>query len=576
MTHAQPAGRNRRSRRSRRAEAQDAARQQALAGSSARLPALAMVVALVAAVVAGGLLGERRARPDVVAAGDQPADLGPVAPGADAAGSTWYCAGGTGSEGGAAHEVHLANPGDEPIDVSLTVMAGAARGEAVSVEPVTEAMEVPATSSLSVLLSDIVDAPLLAAVVETGPGEVAVEHSIAGETDGGLTPCASSASSTWHLAAGTTTRDAVEQLILFNPFPDDAVVDVTFATPDGLRSPPAFSGLIVAGRRVLAVDVGAVVSRHPNVATSIIARTGRLVVDRIQRFDGTDGPAGLDLTGAAASSALVWHFPEGFLDEDVSEVVTVYNPSEQQAEVDVEVALDPSSDPAAPLAAEPFQLSIAPLQFAQVVVADDGRVPLDRGHSLTVRSQNGVAVVAERWLRAAAPALGPGLAATLGSPLLSSRWMAASGSTEGGREYLVVANPGVEGIARLAVSSLSSRGAGGLGELGDLEVGPASRVVIDLSDHLGEEPLVLVVQSTLPVVVERVLFGAGGGRSHSLLVPAGPQAVVAQVEVGELPAGPLPTVATTSSTSTTSTSTSTTTVTSTLAVEPTTTLAPVP
>jgi hypothetical protein len=278
----------------------------------------------------------------------------------------------------------------------------------------------------------------------------------------------------------------------------------------------------------------------------------------------------------------VWHFPEGFVDEDVSEVVTVYNPSEQQAEVDVEVVLDPSSDPAAPLAAEPFQLSIAPLQFAQVVVADDGRVPLDRGHSLTVRSQNGVAVVAERWLRAASPALGPGLAATLGSPLLSSRWMAASGSTEGGREYLVVANPGVEGIARLAVSSLSSRGAGGLGDLGDLEVGPASRVVIDLSDHLGEEPLVLVVQSTLPVVVERVLLGAEGGRSYSLLVPAGPQAEIAQVEVGELPAGPLPTVATSSTTSsTTSTSTTSTTATpvatsTTLAVEPTTTVAPVP
>jgi hypothetical protein len=262
----------------------------------------------------------------------------------------------------------------------------------------------------------------------------------------------------------------------------------------------------------------------------VVARSGRLVVDRIQSFDGSDGPAGLDLTAAAPATAEVWSFPDGLTSDDVTEVVTVYNPSLEQAEVDVEVVLDPSSDPGAPAGVEPFQLSVPPEQYLQVVVAEDGRVPLDRGHSLTVRSQNGVGVVAERWTRAAAPAFAPGLAATLGSPLVGTRWLAAAGSTVDVREFLVIANPAVEGIARVAVTAPSAADAGALAGLGEVEVGPSQRVVIDLVEHLTDEPLVLVVQSTRPVVVERVLMAPGGGRTHAMLVPSGPRASVAQVE----------------------------------------------
>jgi hypothetical protein len=492
------------------------------------VPSILAVAGLAGAVVAAGLLVDRRDPPEGALASNGPADLAPVAPGAGVGGSTWYCAGGTGSSGGAAHQVHVGNPGDTPIEVTLTVVPGAARGEAVSLDPVVEQIEVPASDSTVVALADLLDAPYVAAVVEVAAGEVVVEHEVRGDTDSGLTACASAPSSTWYLAAGTTTRDASEQLVLFNPFPDDAVVDVTFATPDGLRAPPAFAGLIVPGRRVVAVDVGAVVSRHPNVATSVVARSGRLVVDRIQSFDGSDGPAGLDLTAAAPAIAEVWAFPDGLATADVSEVVTIYNPSEEQAEVDLEVVLDPSSDPGAPVGVEPFQLSVPPEQYLQVVVAEDGRVPLDRGHSLTVRSQNGVGVVAERWTRAAAPGFGPGLAATLGSPLVGTRWLAAAGSTVDVREFLVITNPAVEGIARVAVTAPSAAGA--LAGLGELEVGPSQRVVIDLVEYLTDEPLVLVVQSTAPVVVERVLMAPAGGRTHAVLVPSGPQASVALVE----------------------------------------------
>jgi hypothetical protein len=569
VTHAEHAG-GRDRRRLRRGDVQRRARAQARAEAASRVPALLVTAALVVGVVAAGVLADRRtsAEPDTSVAA---ADLAPVAPGAGARGSTWYCAGGTGSDGDAPHRVQVLNPGDEPLDVVVTVVPGAPRGEAVGAQPVVDRFEVRPGESRAVLLADVVDAPLLAAIVEVGPGEAVVEHAVVGESDFGVTPCASASSGAWHLAAGTTTRDASEQLLLFNPFPDDAVVDVTFTTPDGLRSPPAFSGLIVPGRRVVGVDVGAVVSRHPNVATSVVARTGHLVVDRIQHFDGSDGPAGLALTGGAPAPAEVWHFPDGAIAEGLSEVVTVYNPTDRQAEVDVEVALDPTSDPAAPLVAEPFELSIAPQQFAQVAIQDDGRVPLDRGHWITVRSQNGTPVVAERWVRAASSVPGPGLSATLGSPLVAGRWLAATGAGTGDTELLVLANPSTESIARVAVSSPTLAGAGALAGLGDIEVAPSGRVVLDLGEHLGDDALVLVVQSTLPIVAERVVLGSVSGRSQSMLVASATSASVASVDTGDGPVGPLPTVATTSSTSTTSTSTTTT---STTTTSTTTTVAP--
>lgn len=498
-----------------------------------RGPQLLAVAAAVVAVVAAGTLVERRDALDPAAGEVVAATLAPLAPPSTAAGSTAYCAGGTGSEGGAEHRVHLANPGDEPVDVSVTVVPGALRGETLTAVPEAVDLDVPPGRSVVVELASVVDAPYLSAIVESGPGELAVEHSIehSGEGAAGvsLAPCASTSSATWHVASGVTTRDALEELALFNPFPDDAVVDISLTTPDGQRVPAAFAGLIIPGRRVVVIDVGAVVSRHPIVSASVTARTGRLVVDRIQRFDGSDGPAGLALTPAAPAASLVWELPDGAVAEGDVEVVTVYNPTDTPAEVDVEVALEPSSDPAQPIAAEPFALSVAPLDFAQVEVHADGRVPAGRGHAITVRSQNGVGVVAERWVRGAEA----GLSATLGSPVVSTRWLGTVGARGAADTSLVVANLGAE-PARVAVSSPDPAVAAALAAIGEVEVPPVGRAVVDLGDlrDLDTEAaggVVIVVQGAAPLVVERVeRFEAG--ISRSILLAGAATAAVAPAE----------------------------------------------
>ena len=502
-----------------------------------RAPALLAVGIAVAGVIGVGVTVDPRDGSVTDAAdGPTPAALSELAPPADALGSTWYCAGGTAEEAGHAdHLVAVANFGDDDVEVVLTAIPGAVAGSVPSATPEVDELTIAAHSRQTVRLADLVQAPYAAAIVEAGRGEVAVEHSVTGEDDFDGAPCASSSSSTWYLAAGATTRDAHEELTLFNPFPDDAVVDITFVTPDGLRSPPVFSGLIVPGRRVVAVDVGAVVSRHPNVATSIVARSGRLVVDRLQSFDGSDGPAGLAVTPAAPAPALVWNLPDGVVGEGISEIVTVYNPTDQAAEVDVEVDLDPTDDPSQPVAADPFALPVPPRGFAQVDVGADDRVPDGRGHTITVRSQNGVSVVAERWIRAGAPATRSGLAATLAGPVVATRWLSPTGgATSQVAEILTLVNPAADGIARVTITAAAASEQLAIAGLEDLEVPAQGRVVIDLGQYIDGLDLQVVVSSTLPIVVERGVSLLAGGIAQSILIPSAPTASVPSVDPGGL------------------------------------------
>ena len=498
-----------------------------------RVPALVVVGAAVAAAVGAGLTVDGRTGDAPAAAAVGPADLATVAPAPDALGSTWYCAAGTGDDDGTAtHRVSIANVGSEPVDVVLTVVPGTALGETTDAEPVVEELTIDARSREVLPLGALLEAPFVAAVVEAGRGEVVVEHSVGGGGDDelDLAPCASTSSPTWYVAASRTTRDARAQLALFNPFPDDAVVDISFVTPEGQRAPEGFSGFIVPAQRVAVVDFG-VNFRYDNVSVSIVARSGRLVVERLQSFDGSDGPAGLAVTPAAPEPSPVWHLPDGLAAEGITEIVTVYNPTDEPAEVDVEVALDPTSDVSQPAVAEPFSQTVAPHGFAQIDVGADGRVPLGRGHSITVRSQNGVPVVAERWIRSEAPAARSGFAATLGSPVVATRWLAAAGGAGADvSEYLVLLNPAADGIARVSVAAATPSQLLPIAGLDDVEVPAQGRVAIDLGQYLNRPELVLVIDASTPVVAERGLYPVAGGLTASILVPSGPTAAIAEID----------------------------------------------
>ena len=465
------------------------------------------VLVLIAALVAGLLVLDRDLTvPDKAAFGAKPAvSPMPVADGEDVLASTWYCAAGTASRGGAANlTVVIANAAE-------TRASGAVTWHPVGAAPVTTQIDVPASGVVSVVAADELDAEVTSAVVDVRGGGIAVEHVVSGRRGASVAPCASDASPTWYFANGVTERDALEVLALFNPFPDDAIVDITFATDAGRVEPAALSGLPVAAGSTTLVDVHEHVRRQAITATAIVARSGRLVVDRVQSFDGSIGRRGVSLALGAPDLAEAWTFPDGLWDEGLVERWHVFNPSDREAEVSLEIVASEGG------LLEPVDLAIPAKSQLMIDASTIDRVGAGVAHSSTIVSLNGVPVVAERSLDARAPAARRGWTSSLGSPLARARWVLPLGEASGNTdEWVVVHNPSPEAVT-VSVTALAGGQLLAVEGLQDLDIAPGERIAVRLGDHIRRSPLPLLVEATGDVVVERDLYRVGATGISTLI-----------------------------------------------------------
>ncbi len=417
--------------------------------------------------------------------------------GADSAlSSAWFCA---------ASSTSAAGRGDLTVTVA-NAAATPRRGTVTWVpdegQPVTQPVDLGPHQALRLDGGGAVDAAELAAIVELDGGGITVEHAVQSPRGTAVAPCASATSDRWYLANGTTARDASQVLVLFNPFPDDAIVDVSFATDQGRDQPDALQGLPLRARSVTRVNVTDMVRRREVTATSVVARRGRLVVDRLQSFDGSDGRTGLSLTLAAPAPAEVWTFPAGVYEEGLTERWRLFNPGERDAVVIIEVVPDTGEIPI------PVERTVPARSQITVDAAESATVPAGTQHSSTVRSINGAPVVAERELAARAPSPRRGWSSMLGSPLSAQRWVLATGPGAGEvDERVVVHNPGAAAV-RFSVTALASGSPLPVARLQDIELGPAQRRVLRMSEMIERSPLPLVVEAEAPVVVERDLSPA--------------------------------------------------------------------
>ena len=493
----------------------------------------------------------------------------PVAAPDDAISSTWYCGGGTADADGSADvTIVVANATDRDLSGTMTIFSNIApqlvaetdengqpiepaddtTGEDDDGEddgatttttttapaqepqlPVTIDLEVGAADRTEVRLGDEVSSDFAAALVELPGGAVAVEQRVEGEHGADVAPCTSTPSATWYFADGRTTADAVEHLAFFNPFPDAATVDVTIRTESDLRTPVQFTGYTVPGQTLVVEDIGDVVPRHEHVSVAVVARSGRLVVNRLLELDGEEdvdgnvGPRGLDVSAGAALPALTWFFPDGIVTEGVGETYVVYNPNETAAEVDLFVEPDDEAFGAI----EPFTLSIPPGGFQEVALPEEERIgtaisnaddvePVLR-HSARVVSVNGIPVVAERVTDGGPGSARPGFDMTFGSPLLMEEAVIASSSDD---QSVIVANPSGSTPVRVTFRSLDGGTLGESAAATDLEVPVAGRLVVSLDD-LGFGPdVALLVTADGPVTIERRLaLGEPLDTSAAIAVP---------------------------------------------------------
>jgi hypothetical protein len=463
-------------------------------------PRRVVVVAAIAVLaLVGGVLDRLPAASDERSRSTSLVASMPMAAPATSLSSTWFCAGGMATPDGvegmqADGAVAVANAGDRALKGTVTVVPSEG-------DPKTVPLDVGPRSRARFLLRDVVAAPYASALVELDGGEVVVEHEISGPLGISTAPCAAAASDRWYFAEGSTAREDSMRLVIFNPFPEDAIVDLSFSTDQGRAVPSSFTGLVVKGGRNLVVKVEDHVRRRLNVSTTAVARSGRVVIDRLQLRGGA--AKGISLALGAPSPGERWYFPEGYVTDGVGERYHLYNPTGDEAQVSVELTLDEG-------AAEPFDLTIPPRERLTVVASEEERVPRNLGHAATVVSLNGVPVVAERSITSGSPAGRAGISDSLGIRSTATTWVLASGgATDTLDEYLVLHNPGA------TAASASVRGLVGgqlldVQTLQEVELPAGRRVVVRLTDHIKRDELPLLVRSTSPIAVERGLYVVGG------------------------------------------------------------------
>ena len=92
-------------------------------------------------------------------------------------------------------------------------------------------------------------------VVETVGGAAAVSHVLEHGGDVGVESCTRTAAPDWYFASGTTVDSSQQDLVLFNPFGDDAIVDVTFLTDAGVQEPDGLQALVIPRRSRVTIPV---------------------------------------------------------------------------------------------------------------------------------------------------------------------------------------------------------------------------------------------------------------------------------------------------------------------------------
>ncbi len=470
-----------------------------------RIPVLVVIAGCIAVAVALAVNGGTTSAPGTTTAGSAIAAALPTAPEPDAASATWYCAEGTGSPGGRADEtIWIANVGDTDARANVTVMPGGKQ------EPATRRVTVRKGGQVRLPVSSVLEAPeqpddagnLVGSgvVVEVFGGRSVVEHEIEAQDDVAIGPCTRSAGRDWYFAAGTTERGADQFAALFNPFADDAIVNVTFATDAGNVAPAELQSLVVPRRSRLTVPIGNLVRRQATIGTHVHVRTGRVVAEQSLAFTSDDETRhGITLSLGAPSPASSWTIPGVIPEDGASHSLLVANFDTTTTEVEVTPRFEDQSGVGG---------STTPVGGQSAVVIDLAPLAASGARfGVTVRTTRPTPVVVEELASWTSPSPGAGAATALGAPVAARGWAFAVGriTPESGSTISVV-NPGrTPTTVRLVIP-----GAGGADQSAGanaLPVPAGKQVTFDLA-ALGVQPdQIVALRADAPVVALRRILG---------------------------------------------------------------------
>jgi Tol biopolymer transport system component len=269
----------------------------------------------------------------------------------------------------------------------------------------------------------------------------------------------SAPATTWYLAEGSTSADFALFYLLQNPNPTATTANVRYLRPSGQPPIDRQYPLAPQSRTTIAVD-----DQGPELAftdlSAVVTAGLPIIVERAmyltrpgQTFAAGHGSAGV--TAPAAS----WFFAEGATGPFFDLFILLANPGSLPAEVTVDYLL---------LGGAVWSKSyVVPANGRFTIWVDDEQIPAGSGArpldnvavSSTIRSTNGVPIIAERTMWWPSPALTAGYWTEAhnspGATATATRWALAEGEVGGAQAaetYILIANTSsFSGTARVTL-----------------------------------------------------------------------------------------------------------------------------
>ncbi|HJR45968.1 MAG TPA: DUF5719 family protein [Actinomycetota bacterium] len=333
----------------------------------------------------------------------------------------------------------------------------------------------------------------------------------------GAARCSRSASPRWFFAEGSSALGAEQRFVIYNPFPDEAVVGIDLFTPAGPQGNANLSeGIAVPAGETIVVELNEYIRQQRFVAASIVANRGRVIAWRALQVGSEDRPEGVQFSLGATAPSDEWFFPEGAVGDGYDERVSLFNPTDEEAIASValvtgEQTLQP---PKLVEVVVPPQ-TLQPLPLREYVAGPDRQAG---GVGVVVRTTSG-RLVAERSVYYESDDL-VGVASEVGAARTATEWFVGPSVSSPATDSIVLLNPGAEPVS--VSLSLRSPGSDPLepGVLQELQVKAGTRLKVPLGEWTRGSTYAVVATSDGGIVAER--FGSRGSEVGSVMgIPLG-------------------------------------------------------
>ncbi len=239
--------------------------------------------------------------------------------------SSWYCNWYLPGNGGLSKvDILLANTSSKALTATLKSYTAKSVQSRVITVPPHSFLRYPETVSPN-------DQSGAVSFVANGGGTVA-EIEMSGPSGSAVAPCNSSPSAHWVALGSNTLTGSESGISIFNPFGQDAVVDVALSSTSQQFAPGSLQGMVISPHSSSVVNLTPYFSGRSHVVVSVSTRIGRVVLGGVVARNDK-GNVGLSAMATFPATASQWSFPVGQLSTNQNQEIVVYNPNTFQVAV---------------------------------------------------------------------------------------------------------------------------------------------------------------------------------------------------------------------------------------------------